>query len=158
MGDKYQAFNFDGILCYDDEDKATVQQNAVDDLALVGGTLHLIENEMDESVIVPANVYVIQDYQGTHLENGVNFNELITLTGSLLHVQIFPLVIPENEGHAQLTHNLGVVPSTVVLGPVDDVGRCWYDMNTISETTVDIYVANPPLIGGYLVNVVLYYV
>ena len=86
-----------------------------------------------------------------------NWNALVNIVNSLLHVQIFDAVVPMNQDHVQLTHNLGSVPLAVVLAPVDNVGRCWYDMNTLSSTICDVYVASPPLDGGYLIKVILYY-
>jgi hypothetical protein len=69
---------------------------------------------------------------------------------------IFTATIAENTDHVTVTHNLGYVPSAVVFAPVDNVGRCWYDMNTISTTTIDIWVANPPSGGSYVVRFLLY--
>jgi hypothetical protein len=86
-----------------------------------------------------------------------DYDAIAQAVRSLLHVQMFTAVIAENGDHVTVTHNLGSVPTAVVLAPVDDVGRCWYDMNTISATIVDVYVANPPLAGGYLIKVILYY-
>jgi len=86
-----------------------------------------------------------------------DYEAIVTAVRALLRVQMFEAVVPENQDHVTVTHNLGSVPTAVVLAPVDDVGRCWYDMNTISASIVDVYVANPPLAGGYMIKVILYY-
>ena len=85
------------------------------------------------------------------------FNAATAAINNLARIHIFDLTIPMNAGSARLTHNLGSLPTAVVLSPVDNVGRCWYDMNTLSSTICDVYVANPPLDGGYLIRVILYY-
>jgi hypothetical protein len=86
-----------------------------------------------------------------------DYDAIAQAVRGLLHVQMFEAVVPENEDHVHVTHNLGSVPTAVVLAPVDDVGRCWYDMLTISTTIIDVYVANPPQAGGYMIKVLLYY-
>ncbi len=86
-----------------------------------------------------------------------DYDAIAEAVRGLLHVQMFTATIAENESSTTVTHDLGTVPTAVVLAPVDDVGRCWYDYTTISETTVDIYVANPPLGGAYTIKVLLYY-
>lgn len=85
------------------------------------------------------------------------WNNLVAKMNSLLYVQVFDVTIPMDDDHAHLTHNIGETPMAIVLAPVDDVGRCWYDMNTVTANAVDIYVANPPQDGGYLIRVVIYY-
>jgi hypothetical protein len=85
------------------------------------------------------------------------WNAVANAINALLHVSIFDVVIDMNTDHTTLHHALGTLPMAIVCAPVDDVGRCWYDMNTINDSDVDIYVANPPMDGGYLIRVILYY-
>lgn len=70
---------------------------------------------------------------------------------------VLTVEILENTDHTTYTHNLGSVPKGIHLMPVGDVGRNWYDETTVSNTIVDVYVANPPIGGSYFIKMVIYY-
>jgi hypothetical protein len=84
-------------------------------------------------------------------------NAVTNAINGLLHAAMVEATITVT-GTATVPHNLGSVPTAVLPIPVGDIGgRCWYDPATLTDTTVDIYVAEPPLEGTYTIKVILYY-
>jgi hypothetical protein len=89
------------------------------------------------------------------------WNKVVAAINNLIPVTALLAIIPMNQDHVTVTHNLNLTDtSPTKIGfcptPADNVGRCWYDMNTITANTIDVYVANPPLEGGYAIPFLLY--
>lgn len=89
-------------------------------------------------------------------------NAVTNAINSLISVSWQTAIIPDCQDHVTVTHGLGIANTAadhvgVVFMPTDDVGRCWYDMLTITADTIDIWVANPPLGGDYVINFLIYW-
>jgi hypothetical protein len=87
-----------------------------------------------------------------------DYTAIATAIRAMVYVDIKAVTIPNNTDHGSAVLDYGeTAPSSVVLAPVGNVGRCWYDPTTLTAINVTVYVAEPPLEGTYTINAILYY-
>lgn len=91
-----------------------------------------------------------------------DYDAIAAAVRGLNHVAKIVATVTEGTDHVTVTHNLHLTDTSptnlsFLPCPTDDVGRVWYDMLTVTADTIDVYVANPPIGGSYVIPCFLFW-